>query len=202
MKGHLFVYCSCYWLLYSYSGGPCSLAFVPKCPSFKHNSYYRLLRSSSSSITEVILSGNEDDTVQNWNQIRVGLSQRRLNIPLAINMTQTLYELRHLQEEDVLAATHLIVQEYGSGYPQQQQQHSNPAWIQTWMDPLTSFMTFMENWMFGFIISVGLHQRIERRKLGQDKKTPLEQDHNVLCLFQYNPFFFVDLEFLVPFYQI
>jgi GNAT superfamily N-acetyltransferase len=116
---------------------------------------------------------------RSWDRIRAELTQRTLTLPLLINMTvhdahhaePNVYLLRHLAEEDVPPAVKMIVQEYGSH--SRHHHDSNPVF------------DYLENWSLGFIVSVGLHQRIQRRKQGQGVDTK-NQDHNVLCLFEYH----------------
>ena len=59
-----------------------------------------------------------------------------------------------------------------------------PSKIQTIMD---DFFTMYENFVFAFVVQLGLDQRIERQQLGDDPtKSNIVPDHNVLCLISLN----------------
>ena len=158
----------------------------------RHPSPYcdRCLLSWSDSSTHVSSLSNSkyyddtDDSVSKWNQIQSGLAEGSLRIPLIINMTHSIYELRHLQEEDILSATQMIAREYGTTYPISQSSNTHDSFaisIHFLIESLVSVKIYMENWIFCFIVSVGLLQRIQRRKVGQETS---QHDHNVLCLFE------------------
>ncbi len=88
--------------------------------------------------------------------------------------------LRHLEDEDLPVALRLIIREYGS-YTSKTQEKNN-AFLK-WVE---SSFNYYENYVFTWIVGLGLLQRIKRRKEGDsnhvENKPSFIPDHNVICI--------------------
>lgn len=88
--------------------------------------------------------------------------------------------VRQLEKEDVSTAVSMCLKEYGS----------YPSTASTKSDVLSkkfdAELTEFENFMFSFIVLIGLGQRVERREKS-DVSQGLPQDHNVILLSTIGP---------------
>lgn len=83
--------------------------------------------------------------------------------------------IKQLEKEKVSKAVSLCLKEYGS-YPSPKAKNELDRQVQSIMDDF-------ENYLFSFVVLLGLGQRVERRQ--KSEATPsLEQDHNVVCLYE------------------
>ena len=88
--------------------------------------------------------------------------------------------VRQMEKEDVATAVSMCLKEYGS----------YPSTASTKSDVLSkkfdAQLTELENFMFSFIVLIGLGQRVERREKS-DTSPGLQQDHNVILLSTIGP---------------
>lgn len=83
--------------------------------------------------------------------------------------------IKQLEKDKVSKAVSLCLKEYGS-YPSPKAENELDRQVQSIMDDF-------ENYLFSFVVLLGLGQRVERRQ--KSEATPsLEQDHNVVCLYE------------------
>ena len=83
--------------------------------------------------------------------------------------------VKQLEKDDVTVAVGLCLQEYGS-YPSNAPKNDDPLskLIQSKMDDF-------DNFLFSFVVLLGLGQRVERREKS-DLNPSFPQDHNVICI--------------------
>lgn len=86
--------------------------------------------------------------------------------------------IKQLEKEQVNKAVGLCLKEYGS-YPSNTILKSEEE-IST---PLKNIMNDFDNFMFSFVVLLGLDQRVERRKKSEMDPT-IPPDHNVICIYE------------------
>lgn len=85
--------------------------------------------------------------------------------------------IKQLEKDQVSKAVSLCLKEYGS-YP------SSSSKAKSELDrKVASIMDDFENYLFSFVVLLGLGQRVERRQKSE-QVISLPQDHNVVCLYQ------------------
>ncbi|GFH55243.1 hypothetical protein CTEN210_11719 [Chaetoceros tenuissimus] len=85
--------------------------------------------------------------------------------------------IKQLEKNQVSKAVSLCLKEYGS-YP------SSSSKAKSELDrQVQSIMDDFENYLFSFVVLLGLGQRVERREKSE-AIISLPQDHNVVCLYQ------------------
>ena len=118
-------------------------------------------------------------------QILENLSTKDIKFPFQLELDRGISDdssekktivIRHLEESDVQIATAMCLTEYGS-YASNNPTFSND--VERWADSVSNYI---ENWLFCFVVSIGLTQRIERRQKGDDQSVPLNPDHNCLVI--------------------
>jgi len=100
------------------------------------------------------------------------------SLPYDFEYLDSTIRIKQLEKEEVTKAVGLCLKEYGS-YPS--------SYVPNKETPLSnalqSKMDDFDNFLFSFVVLLGLGQRVERReKSDADTSTP--QDHNVVCLYE------------------
>lgn len=85
--------------------------------------------------------------------------------------------LKQLEKDEISKAVSLCLKEYGS-YPSTNTLLTNEDEIST---TLKNIMNDLDNFMFSFVVLLGLDQRVERRKKSDIDRT-IPPDHNVICI--------------------
>lgn len=98
------------------------------------------------------------------------------NLPFDFQYSHsTNIRMRFIEKSDLNAAVQLCLREYGS-YPVSKSFNDNP--ISIWVK---GKMNDFDNFLFSFVVLLGLGQRVERREQSNiDASIP--QDHNVICI--------------------
>jgi ribosomal protein S18 acetylase RimI-like enzyme len=93
----------------------------------------------------------------------------------AFSTTSRTIRVKQLEKEDVNAAVGLCLTEYGS-YPSSTPESDDPM-----QQMIQSTFDDFDNFMFSFVVLLGLGQRVERREKS-DSNPSHPQDHNVICI--------------------
>jgi|AntRauTorckE5430_2_1112549.scaffolds.fasta_scaffold10222_2 ribosomal protein S18 acetylase RimI-like enzyme len=99
------------------------------------------------------------------------------SLPYDFQYMDSTIRVKQLQKEEVTEAVGLCLKEYGS-YPSSTPESKYPL-----SKALYSAMDDFDNFLFTFIVLLGLGQRVERREKG-DIDSSIPQDHNVVCLYE------------------
>jgi GNAT superfamily N-acetyltransferase len=98
-------------------------------------------------------------------------------LPFDFKSFNSSIRIKQLEKEDVPTAVGLCLKEYGS-YPSSTPKSNDP--ISTFIE---SKSEDFDNFLFSFVVLLGLGQRVERReKSDLDPSCP--QDHNVICIYE------------------
>jgi GNAT superfamily N-acetyltransferase len=91
--------------------------------------------------------------------------------------SNTKIRLKQLEKGEVSKAVGLCLKEYGS-YPSKDVDENDPIAKFT-----QSISEDFDNFLFSFVVLLGLGQRVERREKG-DSDPSAPQDHNVVCIYE------------------
>jgi len=93
--------------------------------------------------------------------------------------TKRKFQIRHMELQDVKRAVGLCLKEYGK--------YESTSWVSSSnsnnpiMKLIESKLDDIDNFVFSFVVLLGLSQRVERR-MKSDDMSSLKQDHNVLLI--------------------
>jgi len=130
------------------------------------------------------------------------LTSQDISIPVTFEISGSLFQIRFLKKADLGVVVRMCVKEFGSYTPtpsiekqetgtfdintpinnvsvESKSMGSLPPSIQKAID---NFFTMYENFIFAFVVQLGLDQRIDRCEKGEDPTQSIPSDHNVLCL--------------------
>lgn len=100
-----------------------------------------------------------------------------VSLPYDFEYMDSTIRVKQLEKEEVKDAVGLCLQEYGT-YPSSTPESDDPL-----SKALYSAMDDFDNFLFSFVVLLGLGQRVERREKG-DIDSSIPQDHNVVCLYE------------------
>mmetsp|Transcript_19247 Transcript_19247/g.27070 ORF Transcript_19247/g.27070 Transcript_19247/m.27070 type:complete len:386 (+) Transcript_19247:96-1253(+) len=83
--------------------------------------------------------------------------------------------VRQVDKTDLPIVVRMCVQEYGS-YSTESYDNST---ISKFLKPL---FDYVDNWVFSFVVLLGLTQRVDRRKISEEGTGLIRPDHNVICI--------------------
>ena len=98
-----------------------------------------------------------------------------VHLPIEFRNSNRLLRIKNLEKNDVPDAVSLCLKEYGS-YPSSDPQSDDPI-----SKLIQSTSEDFDNFLFSFVVLLGLGQRVERREKS-DFNPLCSQDHNVICL--------------------
>ena len=101
------------------------------------------------------------------------------SLPYDFEYLDCTIRVKQLEKEEVTKAVGLCLKEYGS-YPSSAY---TPKKDTPLSNALQSKMDDFDNFLFSFVVLLGLGQRVERREKS-DAETSCPQDHNVICLYE------------------
>lgn len=136
------------------------------------------------------------------------LSNDQMTLPYQIQVGNKNLVLRHLEFTDLSKVVRICVQEFGSykkpkpgisatgyfdlntkigGSSGSGDDVATPKPFSKLREFVDDALSMYENFCFAFVVQLGLDQRIQRRKEGEDLSRPtIPPDHNVLCLVALN----------------